>query len=184
MNTMKRLFLGFVSLVAVTSLVSPVVSAQESQPMTEAHMERIKSNCSDALSTIQQLHTSDGPLFVNRWQQYEPMSSKLMSRLNSRLALNKMDGSALVKITADYDKALSLFRADYKQYDDHMSGLLTIDCRRQPVKFYDEVTKARQLREAVHRDVLEMHRLLMDYQKSFDAFYQQFRDNPASGDNN
>lgn len=178
MKGMKRLFILLVALgVAASTITLQQVAAQEGQPMTDAHVERIQANCNDAQTTLQQLHASDGPLRVNRGQAYDSISTKLMTRLNSRLALNKLDGSALVKITSQYDKALSSFRSDYKLYDNQMGATLAIDCRKQPVAFYDSVAKARKLREAVHNDVTEMHRLIGEYQKAFDAFSQQYKTN-------
>lgn len=178
---MKRLFIAIAALVAATMmLAAPQVAAQEGQPMTDAHVERIRANCNDAQATLQQLHASDGPLRVNRGQLYDLISTKLMTRLNSRLALNKLDASALVNITAHYSKTLTAFRADYKQYDDQMSAALSIDCRKQPVAFYDAVAKARQLRGAVHADVTELRKMIIEYQEAFDAFHLQFKSNLAS----
>lgn len=178
---MKRLFMAIVALVvATTGLTVSDASAQSNQAMTDAHVERIRANCNDAQATLQQLHASDGPLRVNRGQIYDSISTKLMTRLNSRLALNRLDASTLVNITAQYSKVLSSFRADYKQYDDQMSTVLSIDCRKQPVTFYDAVAKARQLREAVHADVGELRQLIVEYQKAFDAFYLQFKSNLAN----
>lgn len=183
MNTMKRILLVIAVLGAAIGLAVPV-AAQQEQPMTDAHIERIRANCTSALSIIQRLHTSDGPLYVNRVQQYEPMASKLMSQLNARLALNNLDASSMVKVTADYKQALSTFQGDYKKYDEHMKNLLTIDCRRQPVTFYDGVAKARQLRSTVHDDIVKMHQLITSYKTAFTTFYDQFKANPASGGNN
>lgn len=183
MNTMKRLFLVIMLLATTVGLPAQSVAAQEGQPMTDAQVDRIKTNCADALSTIQQLHASDGPLYVNRVQLYDSISTKLMSRFNSRLVLNKLDAAALVKVTSQYDKALSEFRSHYKQYDEQMGATVLINCRKQPVTFYDAAKKARVLREAVHGDVLAMHDLIGNYQKEFDVFYQQFRTNPAGGGN-
>lgn len=185
MKEMKRLIIALVTLgVATSPVMIQQAAAQEGQPMTDAHVERIQANCNDAQTTLQQLHTSDGPLRVNRGQVYDSISTKLMTRLNSRLALNKLDGSALVKITSQYDKALSSFRSDYKLYDNQMSATLAINCRKQPVAFYDAVAKARKLRETVHNDVTEMHRLIAEYQKAFDAFSQQFKSTTASKGSN
>lgn len=150
-----------------------IVSAQQSTQMTDAHMQRIQQNCGEALSTIQRLHTNDGPLRVNRGQSYDSISTKLMSRMNSRLALNKLDGSSLVKITAKYDQELAAFRTNYKKYDDQMSNILQIDCRRQPVSFYDAVNKARELREQVHQNTVILNKYIIEYETEFIAIKDQ-----------
>lgn len=158
-----------------------IVSAQQSTQMTDAHMQRIQQNCGEALSTIQRLHTNDGPLRVNRGQSYDSISTKLMSRMNSRLALNKLDGSSLVKITAKYDQELAAFRTNYKKYDDQMSSVLQMDCRRQPVAFYDAVAKARASRELVHQNTLTLNRLIIDYEAEFVSSRSKFEQSSTGG---
>lgn len=163
---------------AVASMHS--VSAQEA--MTETHIQRIQQNCTEAKRTIQQLHASDGPLRVNRGQAYEYISTKLMTPLNSRLIVNKLDASALVKVTAQYDKALTDFRSHYRDYDNQMSRTLSIDCKRQPVTFYDAVAKARELREKVHVSVTSLHSFVAEYEKAFGVFRTEFKEGRAKGE--
>lgn len=170
---MKKLLIAAFFMTVGTIGVASIVSAQQSTQMTDAHMQRIQQNCSEALSSIQRLHTNDGPMRVNRGQSYDSISTKLMSRMNSRLALNKLDGSSLVKITASYDQELAAFRINYKKYDDQMSAVLQIDCRRQPVTFYDGVNKARILREQVHQNTLALNRYITDYETEFVAIRDQ-----------
>jgi hypothetical protein len=106
-----------------------------------------------------------------------------MTPLNSRLIVNKLDASALVKATAQYDKTLSEFRENYRKYDNQMSAVLTIDCIKQPVRFYDSVAEARQLRSIVHGSVVKLHDLIIGYGDSFTVFKTQFNSDAAKGEN-
>lgn len=165
-----------IAVLGVSFVVRPVEAQQADIPvMTDAHMQRIQQNCGDALRTIQQIHASDGPLRVNRGQLYESISNKLMAGMNGRLTAHKADASSLVKLTAQYDKILVEFRVNYKKYDDQMSSVLTINCRKQPVAFYDEVAKARALRKVVNTNVNDLNQLIRDYEKSFDAVRAQIK---------
>jgi hypothetical protein len=179
---MKRLLItsALFGFVGVVLLFQPV-AAQEAQSttMTDTHMQRIQQNCGDALRTIQQIHVNDGPLRVNRGQLYDSISTKIMAGFNGRLTSNKFDATPFVKLTSQYDKALSAFRTNYKQYDDQMSAVLAINCNKQPVAFYDAVTKARQLREMVHTNIVELNQVLRDYDKSFEVFHTQFKSTKA-----
>jgi hypothetical protein len=180
----KRLFMMIGLTLASIVLPFASVSAQQtpgmSDEMTDTHIQRIQANCGDALRTIQQLHTNDAPLRVDRGQVFDSISTKLMARLNGRLVLNKLDGSSLVKITAQYDKTLGDFRKNYKQYDDQMSIVLTINCTKQPVTFYDNVGKARDLRTKLHANVVSLNHLVGDYEKAFDVFRSQFKSDPTN----
>ncbi len=173
---MKRriLIASIAGIVALTASPVPVGAQQNEHAMTDSHIQRIKQNCSSAKRTIQQLHTNDGPLRVNRGQVYASISSRLMTPLNSRLIVNKLDASSLVKISAQYDTALSAFIDTYIKYDNQMTTVLSIDCVKQPIKFYDAVALARERRVEVHTNVAKLHELIVEYDKECDIFRTQF----------
>lgn len=182
---MKHHFIS-VGVLAVLGLlfVSAPVGAQSASDggiMTDAHIQRIKQNCRAASRTIQQMHVNDGPLRVNRGQVYDSVSSKLMTPLNSRLIVNKLDASSLVKLTAQYDKALTDFRESYKKYDNQVSNVLKIDCAKQPVSFYDAVAEARKQRGTVHGHVVRLHELIKEYGTAFGTFRERFDNGQAKG---
>src|SRR5687768_4010153 len=132
---MKRyLFVMIIFAATIGSILgaNAIVKAQ-AQPMTEAHIARIRANCVEAQSTLTQLHATDALLRVNRGQLYESISTKLMAPFNSRVALNQLDGAKLVSITAMYEQQLAEFRINYQQYEEAMSSLLKLNCVNQPV---------------------------------------------------
>ncbi len=162
----NRFVLMGLSLALVLAYCSAPVQAQDGASgsvMTDSHIQRIKQNCRAAARTIQQIHVNDGPLRVNRGQVYDSILSKLITPFNSRLILNKYDASSLVKIAAQYDKALTAFRDHYKKYDDQMSAVLRIDCVKQPVSFYDAVVEARKRRTEVNDEAMKIHGYITDY---------------------
>lgn len=172
---MKR-FTAAIVLIGIASLGFFVASAAAQSgetEMTEAHIERIRSNCVEAQSTLNQLHASDALLRVNRGQLYEFISTKLMAPLNSRIALNRLDGASLISVSADYERQLSAFRLNYQAYEESMSALLKIKCTNQPVAFYDAVKATRQKREKVHESTTQLHTLIKLYKTEFETFAQK-----------
>jgi hypothetical protein len=169
---MKRSLIVFVVLTAMLSgafLWQQKVEAQNTPPMTEAHIARIRSNCVEAQSTLNQLHTSDALLRVNQGQLYELISTKLMAPFNARVALNKMDASKLLVVSNDYDRELAVFRTNYKLYEEAMSRTLKINCLNQPVAFYDSVTETRAKRKAVHANIVNLKADIQSYKAEFDT---------------
>ena len=75
---------------------SATAQAEDTLPMTDEHIARIRANCVDAQKTLFQIHASDAGLRVNRGQIYESMSTKLMAPFNIRLVLNRIDAANLV----------------------------------------------------------------------------------------
>ena len=150
--------------------------SQEEPLMTEAHIERIRSNCVEAQTTLAQLHASDALLRVNRGQLYESISTKLMAPLNSRIALNRLDSLTLPAIASQYDQQLVSFRLNYQQYEEAMSRTLKVNCAKQPVAFYDSVAETRGKREKTHESATKLHQTIEAYKAEFERFAQSFRE--------
>lgn len=158
------------SMVAAVTLMWQVSVRAQSAPMTEDHIQRIRTNCIDAQSVLTQLHASDALLRVNRGQLYESISTKLMAPFNSRVALNKFDGSKLFAQSTNYEQQLNEFRSNYKDYDEAMTRTLRINCANEPVAFYDSVGEARSKRQLVHQSVIKLQESIQNYKTEFEAF--------------
>ncbi len=174
MKLPRPLLLGLL-LAGITLLASATARAQETVPMTDAHIQRIQANCQQAQSTLVQLHASDALLRVNRGQLYDLISTRLMGPMNARLAVNHLDASKLIVVTESFDNSLNQFRSAYQTYEEQLSATLQIDCQKEPVTFYDAVTKSRQLRAAVHNSVTDLDRYIGDYGQEFAAFQTNFK---------
>lgn len=175
---MKRFFLLATLLALVGGITygaSITVGAQEAEaPMDEAHVERIRANCDTAQATLRQLNASDALLRVNRGQLYESVSTKLMANLNSRIALNRLEGAALIQVASEYEQELQSFRIAYQSYQEALAPLLRIDCKQQPVAFYDTVAEVRGLRLAVRGSVTDLNADMTAYLDAFNAFEESF----------
>lgn len=149
-------------------LVLPSASAAAEPPLSDAHLNKIRLNCVEVQSSLTQLHASDALLRVNRGQLFESISTKLMAPFNSRVALNKLDGSGLLGTTVEYERALSSFRNDYKSYEEDLAAALAIDCQAKPAEFYHLINSARRGRELVHGDVLALQKYIKQYSAQFE----------------
>lgn len=170
---MKKVFLTSavaVILAVIMTLGVLSVAQADSSTMDDAHASRIRANCVTAQSTLNRVHASDALLRVNRGQLYELISTKLMATLNSRIALNRLDGSKLSQIAALYEQNLDTFRTTYQAYEEQLSSTLKIDCTKQPVTFYDSVNNTRTKRMAVHASITELNKQITDYSTVFNEF--------------
>lgn len=178
---MKTVLISLVALIATSFVLTSIPVSAQTVGMTDEHIARIKSNCQGALGTLSRIHANDAPMYINRNQTYFSISDKLMARLNSRLTLNRFDATQLVRISGEYNEALARFRTAYKQYDDTMSEVLRIDCRRQPVSFYDKVTETREQRKKVNDAVQQMKALIDQYRDNVQSFKIQHVDQLKGG---
>lgn len=167
---MKKLRYSLAAIViASVAFITVPTHAQEAE-MTDEHIARIKSNCPAALSTLARIHANDAPVYINRNQTYFSVSDKLMAKLNSRLTLNRYDATGLVKTASEYNAQLIKFRSAYKDYDDTMTDLLRMNCRLQPVSFYDRVADARAKRQKVNDIITQLKSLIDQYDQEVASF--------------
>lgn len=159
-------------LVAVLVLTGSVVRAQDQTPMIldDSQIAQIKTNCVATQSTLGRLHANDALTRVNLGQQYEVIATRLMAPMNSRIALNKLDGLELTRTAIDYKKQTEEFSKNYTQYEQTLSGVLDMKCQDQPVAFYDGVSLARERRQVVRNSVIKLESLTKQYADQFSDF--------------
>lgn len=174
---MKRLATVLLALVVTLAATSMVARADDApQPaMTDALLAHIRDVCSTAQSNLNRLHASDALLRVNQGQALLAISSRLMTPLNSRIAINQLDGGNMTSITSSYVTKFDAFSNDYRQYEEAMSKAMQIDCTKQPAAFYTAVVDARAKRAIVHDRMAELRKLLTDYRSEFDTFASKFK---------
>lgn len=167
-----RKFLLFTGVMAFTLMVvvGGHVAYADQPSLTEAHSARIRANCVAAQSTMTRLHTSDTLLRVNQGRLYEQISTKLMARLNSRIAFNRMKGDMLLATTAAYEREMDKFRTAFQQYESAIMKAIKIDCIERPVDFYYFVGDARTKRQQLHATTVEIAKLAEEYRGDFEEF--------------
>ena len=167
---------GCVALLGVLFYVTAQsAQADDRPPLSSEHKQKIVANCTSAKSSIHQLHRSDVLLRVNRGQLYEYIGTKLMARLNSRLALNQLDAGTMVAIAAQYDKDLNAFRNAFRTYEEQVTAVLRIDCAKEPETFYYAIRDAKNKRSTVHQQITNLNDSVDDYYKAFNRFADTYR---------
>lgn len=168
---MKRIVVTFVALAIALAGTQAIVRADDNAPapMTDAMIEHIRSVCSSTQANLNRLHASDALLRVNQGQALLAISDRLMTPLNSRIAINQLDGGKMTSITSTYVTQFSAFDSDYKQYEQAMTRAMQIDCTKQPAAFYTAVAEARTKRSLVHDRMVALKKSLTDYRTEFDS---------------
>lgn len=142
--------------------------------VTEEQIAAIKQNCVNNQAALNQLHQTDAFLRIDRGNLYRTISDKLMVPLNRRMASNQLDAGALVSTTAQFNKEYSTFYKAYIEYDRKISRLLSIDCTKEPVTFYNALLAAREARSALYDSNKRLVQLATVYKQQFDAFRVEF----------
>lgn len=163
-----------VATIGVVMLFAARTQALDMAPLIETHKQRIVANCTSAKASLQQLHRSDASLRLNRGQLYEFISTKLMARLNSRIALNRLDGTDLVAAAVRYEHALADFRERYRLYEEQLTAVLRINCSKQPETFYYQVQEVREKRQSVGDITDELEKYILEYYETFERFSHDY----------
>ncbi|MDN5275433.1 MAG: exported protein of unknown function [Candidatus Saccharibacteria bacterium] len=171
---LRSLTVGLLS--AGVLLVVAVFPVQaQSTTLSDDQLQYIRANCLPIKNTLKQLHATDALLRVNRGQQYESMTTKLMERLGTRLVANGLTVAPLSDGLTEYNKTLAKFRTTYQSYEEQLASTLRIDCTKQPASFFQAIESARTKRTAVHDAVLDLHKAIDTYRAAFNAFRESFR---------
>lgn len=144
--------------------------------LQDSDIATIRANCVGVQTMLSRIHSSDALARVNLGQQYETISTKLMAPLNSRVALNRLNGVALTQTTVDFNTKLNEFRSLYQQYEQTLLRSIQIKCTDQPVAFYDTLTLARSHRSAVREAVVSLSGLVKQYGEDASALHQAIKD--------
>lgn len=148
----------------------------EDSTLTDSKIVQIRNRCSEIKVTLTRVHANDALLRVNRGQLYERLSTKLAAPLNSRIALNRLDGSSLLSVTSSYELNLNEFRTRYQAYEEQLSTTMRTDCVKQPASFYDNLQLARDKRRLVYESTQKLAGNIADYKQAFTEFAKSYRE--------
>jgi hypothetical protein len=157
----KNLVKVYVALVVLSIVM--MSSANAITVLSAEAIDSISKECISIKSALQRTKQADRPLRVGLSRHYESISRRLMSPLNSRIALNSIDGVELAKIKVDFDDKLGNFREKYSDYELSLDSTLGIDCEKNPVEFYNSLVGARTLRAGVNELTVELSDLANNY---------------------
>lgn len=167
---MRKYVSAFFFALALVGLIPQPSQAVGTAILTDSQIASIQANCLEVKSNLRILHVNDAVLRVNLGQRYQNIARRLMAPLNSRIALNGLDGVALAQTTVRYNQGINDFSKTYAQYEESLQDAIDIDCRTKPVEFYSAVSVARVNRTKVASDVSEMYKLGTAYRIQLDQF--------------
>lgn len=152
------------------------------EPAGDTVMSRLPARCDEIRATLRRLHTSDSLLRVNTGQSYNSISARLMARLNSRLVLNRIDGTKLVDIAAQFDRDRAAFATAYTEYETALSALLKADCKDRATEYYAAILTARDARLRLAEIVQALNASLRAYQVAVEELQSIMRvgEDPSS----
>ena len=157
-------------LIAVLTLVGSIAYAddQMNAVLTGDQISLIRANCSSVQASMMRLHANDALARVHLGQGYETISARLMTPMNSRVVIEKYEGSALIRTAADFNLRLDQFRNEYQRYDQTITKVIQMKCENDPEGFYSSIEQARVYRAQVRESVVSLGDLITQYRAQVD----------------
>lgn len=178
---MKRIVLVFTILIGLTaSIISSVPARAQSFGggdivMTDEYIEKIKQNCIAAQSSLNRLlQNSDKPLRVNLGNTYDTLMNKLMIPMNNRMATSGFDTQQQVTVVTKFQRDITAFKAAVNDYYGSTTSAIAMNCRDQPVAFYDAVGVIQTKRQTINDAVKTIDGDITEYKSGFETFAKQF----------
>ena len=147
----------FVVCFSVVAMMSVPVGA-----ISEGQEAAITERCEVIRDDLRNLQHSDSKTRVYLGRYYETILAKFIMPLNVRLVENNLSNSDLIDNQSNFTKARTSFMADFVEYQKRLENLVAMDCRNEPSRFYDALTKARAWRETVANDVVRLNKLAVE----------------------
>lgn len=149
------------------------VFAIDQVQLTNDQIEYIRNNCGDTQTAIGGIRATDRVAYINLTQQLDTLSNRLMAPMNSRVALNKLDGVALTKITVGFNTEIKQFKELYREYEQSIDATTAMGCYNQPVEFYDNLTSLLKKRAAVRGSLDKLTAMTALYRSEVETVQKQ-----------
>jgi heterodisulfide reductase subunit A-like polyferredoxin len=157
--------------VVIFTTLATLLLAGTSRALDTEKSALIVSRCNEIKKNIKKLQVADANTRVALGREYENILTKLMTNMNSRLALNHQPAGNLLSLTADFSAKLAVFREAYQSYDQKIEALLAVNCAKDPVGFYDALDTARANRAAVQSANLNLIQTAETYAAELTAIW-------------
>ena len=170
----SRIFIAISA--SVLLMGSPVlaedVKSDSAKKATALQGQKIVRECKNIQNQLGRLRSNDALIRVNLGQNYEVISSRLMANLNTRIVSNKLNGSELVALSAEFSENLEYFREIYER---DLTKLSHMDCSKAADKFYDQLEIVRYQRSELNFNTTKLHEIAEEYQKALERFEETIK---------
>lgn len=128
----------------------------------------IVDHCEDIRESLKKVQKDDARIRVFLGGRYETILTKFIVPLNMRLVENSLSNADLVENQNEFAEAKTVFVNDYIGYQQELENLVGMDCKNEPGKFYDQLTKVRQKRKTIRQDTMRIRSLISTHIKLVD----------------
>ncbi len=134
--------------------------------LTEEQIGNISTNCASIKLRLKQIQKNDARSRVYLGAQFETVSSNLMMNLNLRLVKNDIANANISRQQTEYASEREAFKSDYISYSQELENLISINCKDEPQRFYEQLESVRARRADVAKHVKRLSEMTAEHRKS------------------
>ena len=124
--------------------------------ISEAKESAVRAHCDVIRSSLKDLQKTDSKIRVYLGRYYDNILIGLIKPLNLRLMDNDLSDISLINNQNDFNEAQTKFKGDYIEYQKSLEELVAMDCKTEPVAFYDKLKEVRERRGVANDDALRI----------------------------
>lgn len=122
----------------------------------------IVAKCDIVRENLVTLQHNDSRTRVYLGRKYEEIIGNYVTPLNVALVGKNLSTVGFIDNQNNMVATRDNFVIDYIEYQKELEELVNMDCKKEPVRFYDKLTVVRRKRTIVAEDVTKMRRLTME----------------------
>lgn len=126
----------------------------------------ISQNCSIIKERLRRIESAGARSRVYLGTQYESIYSGLMSNFSLRLMRNGIANQDVADQQAAFESERERFRNDFIGYSQELQTLISMDCRNEPEKFYQQLELTRAKREDITKSINRLDEIIAKHRKS------------------
>ena len=173
---MKKRYLcfGFV-LVGLMCFLSANTYAEGEEPeapkeiINEVQKDTIIDHCDTIKDNLKSVQRADSRTRVYLGRYYETILSNFITPLNLRLVENNISDAKLLDNQTNFAARRERFNSDFIVYQQVLEELVNINCKNEPVRFYEKLEVVREKRQTVNRDVTKLREMTGEQVKLVEA---------------
>ncbi|MBP5656156.1 hypothetical protein J6X15_01060 [Candidatus Saccharibacteria bacterium] len=134
--------------------------------LDENRIGAISQNCSIIRERLRRIESAGAKSRVYLGTQYESVYSGLMSNFSLRLMRNGIAKQDIADQQAAFESERERFRNDFIGYSQELQTLISMDCRNEPEKFYQQLELTRTKREDIAKSINRLNEIIAKHRKS------------------
>ncbi|MBQ3318476.1 hypothetical protein IJG76_00410 [Candidatus Saccharibacteria bacterium] len=164
----KKVFFLY-SLIVLLAVSSPCFAERAEEELYGG----ISQYCGTIKQTLTAISHDDSRMRAELGAYYEKIANNYIIPLNARFVKSNQPNVGLLELQKQFAEEREEFNESYIEYARGMEVLIAVDCKKEPEKFYGQLTKLREARAVVNQESREMEEIIEKFYYAVEELYEK-----------